>query len=74
MTTEIIKAKYSHDVFVPEKKPIVQEGQIVELKITSDVSVVQNFYGCLVNFLKRRFGNYFQCVVQWHDPFSIFFF
>jgi len=47
MTTEIIKAKYSHDVFVPEKKPIVQEGQIVELKITSDVSVVQNFYGCL---------------------------
>lgn len=47
MTTEIIKAKYSHDVFVPEKTPIVQEGQIVELKITSNVSVVQNFYGCL---------------------------
>ena len=47
MTTEIIKAKYSHDVFIPEKKPIVQEGQIVELKITSDVSVVKNFFGCL---------------------------
>ena len=34
-------------MYLFQKKNIVQEGQIVELKITSDVSVVQSFYGCL---------------------------
>lgn len=47
MSGEIIKAKYSHDVFIPEKKPGIDDGQIVELTIKCKESASRRFYGCL---------------------------